>query len=180
MVQKENYVLIKEISSVNHEEFMNTLRRIFISLVNISSDINDSIEGKNKVVLQRIIKMAGKKINKLCDFCFRIINKGGVVENKKSPQYYAIITVLEEIGDLLEEICKLSLKKELNVSVVKDINNLLENIYLLFCEYKKERLSEVYVLKNKLRDMKSDYKVQLCGLADNCSKLIAEIIALNM
>ena len=172
MVQKENYVLIKEISSVNHEEFMNTLRRIFISLVNISSDINDSIEGKNKVVLQRI--------NKLCDFCFRIINKGGVVENKKSPQYYAIITVLEEIGDLLEEICKLSLKKELNVSVVKDINNLLENIYLLFCEYKKERLSEVYVLKNKLRDMKSDYKVQLCGLADNCSKLIAEIIALNM
>jgi phosphate uptake regulator len=182
MVQKKDYVLIKEISTLNHEEFMNTLSRIFITLVNTSSDIKDAIEEKNKIILERILKMTDKKINRFCDFCFRVINKGGVVESKKSPQYYSIISALEEIGDVLKNICSLALQKEIKVSLIKDVNELLENIYRLFCEYKKEKLVEIYSLKDKIKQLKieGDIKREICGLSEGCSKIMSEIISLNM
>ena len=182
MVQKSNYVTLKEISSVNREEFLNTLRRIFITLLNTSSDMKDAMEADNRVVLERIKEISDKKINRLCDFCFRIINKGGIVERAKIPQYYSIISILEEIGDSLEEVCELALKKKVDIKNVKMINKLLDNLYRLFCEYKKQTLNEFYISKNNLRDadVERDLKVELSKIASSCSNIIPEIMSLNI
>tara|TARA_Y100000310_G_scaffold310215_1_gene355209 strand:- start:286 stop:1191 length:906 start_codon:yes stop_codon:yes gene_type:complete len=182
MVQKNNYVLLKEISSVNREEFLNTLRRVFITLLNTSSDIKDAMKAKNKITLERIKEISDKKINRLCDFCFRIINKGGIVETVKIPQYYSVISILEEIGDSLEEVCELALKNKVTVKQIEMINELLDSLYRLFCEYKKPTLNEFYLSKNKIRDadVERDLKVELSKIASCCSKIIPEIMSLNI
>jgi phosphate uptake regulator len=182
MVHKSNYVLLKEISSVNREEFLNTLRRVFITLLNTSSDIAKGIEEKDKITLERIKEISDKKINRLCDFCTRIINKGGIVETAKVPQYYSIISILEEIGDSLEEVCELALGNKVNVNQVEMINELLDSLYRLFCEYKKPTLNEFYLSKNKIRDInvEGDLKIELSKIASCCSKIIPEIMSLNI
>ena len=182
MTQRKNYVQIKEISKVNREEFSNALMRIFITLVNTSEDMVDAMNNKDKVVLERIKKVSDKKINKLCDFCARIINKGGIVENNKSPIYYNIISTLEEIGDSLEDLCEIGLKDFKVVKKVKKVNGLLEVLYRLFCDYKVDRLNELYELKNEIRDLNVDgkLKLSLSKIASSCSKIIPEAIALQL
>jgi len=182
MTQRKNYVQIKEISKVNREEFSNALMRIFITLVNTSEDMVDAMNNKDKVVLERIKKVSDKKINKLCDFCARIINKGGIVENNKSPIYYNIISTLEEIGDSLEDLCEIGLKDFKVVKKVKKVNGLLEVLYRLFCDYKVDKLNEIYELKNEIRDLNVDgkLKLSLSKIASSCSKIIPEAIALQL
>jgi phosphate uptake regulator len=182
MTQRKNYVQIKEISKVNREEFSNALMRIFITLVNTSEDMVDAMNNKDKVVLERIKKVSDKKINKLCDFCARIINKGGIVENNKSPIYYNIISTLEEIGDSLEDLCEIGLKDFKVVKKVKKVNGLLEVLYRLFCDYKVDKLNELYELKNEIRDLNVDgkLKLSLSKIASSCSKIIPEAIALQL
>ncbi len=181
-VQRESYIEIKEVSAVNHEEFLNTLRRIFITLVNTSSDMKDAIESKNKVVLGRIRDLSDKKVNRLCDFCSRIINKGGIVESTKIPQYYSLISSLEEMGDAMEEICNINLKKMASLDEVVMLNKALESLYRLFCEYKVDRLKEFYGLKNKIRDVKCEggLKIELSKIASCMSNSIPEIVSLNL
>ncbi len=182
IAQRENYVSIKEVSTVNIEEFMNTLMRIFITLVNTSSDMANAIENKNKMLLERIRSLSDKKINRLCDFCHRIINKGGIVENSKAPQYYAIISTLENIGDSLEKLCEIAIKGEINSKEVNKTNELLELLYRLFCQYNKKNLDLFYSTKNEVRDMKTSgsLKIELSKIAAYCSKLIPEMISLNL
>ena len=179
--QKESSVNIIEISSVNHEEFLNTLKRIFISLMNTSSDMKDAIESKNKTVLKRIGNLSDKKINRLCDFCSRIINKGGIVESDKIPQYYSLISVLEEIGDSMEKICKLNLENSF-FKEVKLLNLTLESLYKLFCNYNSNNLKEFYLLKNKLKNIECNgrMELELSKISSYMSKTIPEIVSLNM
>ena len=180
--QRDSYIEIREVSAVNHEEFLNTLRRIFITLVNTSSDMKDAIESKNKVVLERIRDLSDKKVNRLCDFCSRIINKGGIVESNKIPQYYSLISSLEEIGDSMEEICNINLKKMSSLEEVVMLNKALESLYRLFCEYKIDRLKEFYNFKNVIRDVKCEggLKIELSKIAACMSKTIPEIVSLNL
>jgi len=182
MTQRKNYVQIKEISKVNREEFSNALMRIFITLVNTSEDMVDAMKSKDGVILEKIKKMSDKKINKLCDFCARIINKGGVVENNKSPIYYNIISTLEELGDGLENLCEIGLKDFGILKEIKKVNELLEVLYRLFCEYSVEKLNELYDLKNNIRDMdvKGELKLSLGKMASSCSKIIPEAISLQI
>lgn len=180
--QKESSVNIMEVSSVNHEEFLNTLKRIFISLMNTSSDMKDAIESNNKNVLKRIGDLSDKKINRLCDFCSRIINKGGVVDNDKTPQYYSLISVLEEIGDSIEKICKINIEKMSNFKEVELLNLALESLYKLFNDYNANNLKEYYNFKNKLKNIECDggIKLELSKISSYMSKTIPEIVSLNM
>ena len=118
--QRENVIKIKQISTINIEEFTSTLKRIFFTLTNMSDDLTNAIENKNKELLQRIKELTNKKINKLSDFCHRIINKGGIIETNKAPQYYLIISILEEIGDSIENICNVAMN---NKTESNDIQN---------------------------------------------------------
>lgn len=180
--QRESYVEVREVSVVNHEEFLNTLRRIFITLVNTSSDMKDAIESKNKIILDRVKGLSDKKINRLCDFCSRIINKGGIVESNKIPQYYSLISCLEEIGDSMEEICDINLKKMSSFNEVVMLNKALESLYRLFCGYDADKLKDFYKLKNNLRDTKCEggLKIELSKIASCMSKVIPEIVSLNL
>tara|TARA_Y100000310_G_C20689163_1_gene821071 strand:+ start:939 stop:1847 length:909 start_codon:yes stop_codon:yes gene_type:complete len=180
--QKNDYCLLKEISSVNHEEFLNTLRRIFITLVNTTSDIKDSIDSKNKTILKRINNISDKNLNKLCDFCFRVISKGGIVDNRKAPHYHSIISSLEEIGDSLKEIAGLAEKNLSKPSLLDAMHDLLEKMYRLFCNYKKETVVDVYELKRNIKKIGGKHysNKQFLDICKECSNLMSEIIALNM
>ncbi|MDP3917279.1 MAG: AbrB/MazE/SpoVT family DNA-binding domain-containing protein [Nanoarchaeota archaeon] len=182
MVQRERYVLIREISTVNRDEFANTLGRIFVTLVNSSNDIRSAMKNNNKELLDRIKKSSDKKINKLCDFCFRIINKGGIVENSKVPFYYSIISVLEELGDALEDICKIAIEGRVSDEEISKVNKTFEILYKLFCSYKKETLNDFYKQKNEIRDFKThgDMGIAFSKIASCCSSIIPEMISLNL
>ena len=183
MKQKKNYCLIKEISSVNYEEFDNALRRIFITLASISKDIYDAMKNKDKRTLESIKNNADKKINKLSDFCQRIINKGGVVEVEKVPQFYALTSLLEEIGDSLMDSTKIIIEKGFYKydKTFLVINEMLEYLYKLFCDYKKKNLIELYDSRKKLENLNVDEKlyVHFAKISSKVSSLTSEIIALH-
>ncbi len=180
--QKNNFVNIKEISKVNNEEFINTIRRIFLILLNTSNDLGDAMLEKNNKIIERINKFTDKKINRLCDFCFRIINKGGIVESKYSPQYYSLINSLEEMGDSLENISGLILKNKVKKEFMEKLIFMFEVMYKLFCDYKKETLLEMYKCKNELKQYSGEggLKKEISSISDESSRIISEIISLNL
>jgi len=182
MTQKNNYIKIKEISGVNIDEFNNTLMRIFVTLLNTSGDMADAIENKNKVLLERIKNLSDRKVNKLCDFCHRIINKGGIVESNKAPQYYSVISTLEDIGDSLDEICGIALTDEVRSKEVQKLKELINMLYRLFCQYDKNNLDAFYSVKNEVKNIKAGgrLKIELSKIATYCSKLMPELITLNL
>jgi len=180
--QRENVIKIKQISTINIEEFTSTLKRIFFTLTNMSDDLTNAIENKNKELLQRIKELTNKKINKLSDFCHRIINKGGIIETNKAPQYYLIISILEEIGDSIENICNVAMNNKTESNDIQKLTNLLTALYKLFCNTNNNNLNLFYSLKNEIKNIKTieDIKIEMSKIASYCSKLIPEIIALNI
>jgi len=181
VTQRDTHVTLKEISSVNREEFDNTLQRIFLTLLNTASDLTNAVQTKNTTLLKRIKTLSDKKINKLTDFCLRILNKGGYVATATLPSYYALITALERMGDALEELCDLALTKKVTTKDLTLLHTLFETLYKLYCNYTNDNITTFYTTKNKLRDTKTTPVVtkHFQTITGACSTIIPELMTLH-
>lgn len=94
--QGRNYAVIRAVSEAKREEFESALKRIFMSLIATTEDIATAAKNNDAKTLQNISKYSDNNINKLVDFCIRIINKTGM-EYSMMP----LLIQLEQIGDEL-------------------------------------------------------------------------------
>ena len=62
------------------------------------------------------------------------------------------------------------------------MHDLLEKMYRLFCNYKKETVVDVYELKRNIKKIGGKHysNKQFLDICKECSNLMSEIIALNM
>lgn len=153
--QSKNFILIKEISKIEHSEFENVLRRNFLFLLSVANDSLDAVKKQDYEELKNVT-LRDHNINKYSDFCRRILNKKAISE-KNSPLYH-IIEQIEKIGDIYRDLClyvsenKLKLNKE-TLDIYENVNSFFNAFYETFYKFNLPNLEEFGQKRNEIREL---------------------------
>jgi phosphate uptake regulator len=144
--QSAHHVIAKEVSMLSPEEFDNVLRRLFLFLLQ-SADSSLSAAEKNDYESLRAIIVADDSINRLSDFCRRLINRNRCKSFKRPAPLYSIVENLERIGDSYKEICRIisDKKQKVNPEILlchKLLNGVLRKFYETFYSFELSNLEE--------------------------------------
>jgi phosphate uptake regulator len=166
----KNSCKIKEVSQLKTEEYSNVLNRIFLSLIVMANDILEAIKKKDKESLENIYTYSETNINKLSDYCMKILNSRGLEDFKKSNSNYLTIFILEEVGDLYSEIARNMAESQKKISpeiisIFEEINALLELSKKLFLNQKKETYINFHEERNRVKN-KIKKAEESCGKND--------------
>lgn len=163
--QKENFCVIKDISTVSFKEFDNILRRVFRLFLDASQDMFDGIK-KDDFILIETIEEKHNSITKFISYALRLLNRNGFPESYKNSILYTIIVLMDKITDVLKYAgrdivhYKLKLSKP-SISLIEKVYKSYERYYRFFYKYSKEDVVVMYknrdeimtkfrALKNKL------------------------------
>ncbi len=136
---KENYCLIKDIAQGSIKEFDVVLRRIFLLLVDGSSDL---LKGSSRGDLYLVDSLQEKHntITKFIANNLRLLNKVGYPKNKDTALLYYIIASLDNITDILKECArdivalKIKFSKETE-NILKIVNDSLRDYHEFFYKF---------------------------------------------
>lgn len=139
---KEKSCLVKSVATAIEGEFDNILRRSFLIMLSMSEESYDAV---SKSQFQRLgeIGMSDNTINKLTNFCKRILNKKGYKDEKLANYIYCIVWELERISDEYKKICSYAYPKKGKISrdileLYKEANDFVRDFYNLFYKFSQE------------------------------------------
>jgi hypothetical protein len=182
--QTKNTCVLKQITKMDSEAYENVLNRIHLSLINIADDMMNAIVAKDLDTLDRIHKYSEVNVNKLSDYCLRILNLKSLESPLMSNNRYLMTFLLEEIGDAYADIARSICSSEKMpdqqiIEMIKDTNSMLELNYSLFLKPDKEKLMQFheqrYRLKKKLDSLAEKQRSQVPFLLKNILNRMMEI-----
>jgi len=152
--QGEGFVEIKNISAPMEDEFEIILRRTFHIIQDYASSSLDAAKNNDFKRIENLLPIENS-IDKLTDFCKRVLNKKGYSNPSKTQFAYTIIRDLEKIGDFYTEINEylLEQKKPLSEETIKvytQANNYFTLFHDLFYKFSSEKATEFLKLKQIL------------------------------
>ncbi|RME53648.1 AbrB/MazE/SpoVT family DNA-binding domain-containing protein [Candidatus Woesearchaeota archaeon] len=145
--ETDNTIEIKQISSLSSEDFNILLRRIFFFLTTVTEETSAAATNHNKNAYEKNI-LRDQHINKLANFCRRIVNKHGQTNYKSDPALYTLIEELEKLGDLYLNFNKALLKrttpptKEL-IETLKETNKIFQTFKNVCFQYSLNKLDQL-------------------------------------
>ncbi|MBI5881387.1 hypothetical protein HZB90_04615 [archaeon] len=156
MKQSKNSCLIKEVTRLTGEEYQNVFNRIFLSLVTVSQDVLEAVNKKDDETLEYIYMYSENNVNKLADYCMRILNTTGMRDFKESDTNYLMTFLLEEVGDIYADIAKHFAKKgkpspERVIGIIQSADSLLHLSHKFFLNPKREYYVEFHEARLKLK-----------------------------
>jgi len=159
--QNSNSCKIIDLSeSPSEKEFNNITRRIFYLIEEISESSLNAIKNKNHQELKNI-ELQDYNINKLSNFCLRLINK-----RKFSSVLEYIISELENLGDEytklsldLSEESSLNIKKEI-LELFNETNQLFIDFHKLYYSYNEKDIVKLAESKNRLNQKINSIKTK--------------------
>lgn len=96
--QTQQGIILRSISDHKEGEFENSFRRMFMIVINTFKEAMEAITAKDANLLNSFNER-DIPINKLSNYCRRILNRQEGVDKKKIPFMYYFIEDLENIGD---------------------------------------------------------------------------------
>lgn len=105
----KGYCIIKEMGEPSAKEFENSLRRVFLVILELFDRTIEAIKNNEiqDVSLCKEIHNIDLNIDKFVDYCCRILNKtNGVVADNKKQLLFSSLFILELIGDEFKYIAK--------------------------------------------------------------------------
>lgn len=166
-------IIIEYIIKEDESSFKTTLRRIFLL-------IEDFPNNKSKLK----IKNLEKNIQRLINYCQRILLKKGYSSPTKMPLYFLLLDRLDKITDELSELLILEFSREQSITL-KKITNYLQNANQLFYEFNPEEFDNLahgaylFVKKLRINDKKNSRDVYLYNIMRNISSLYGTIFSLK-
>jgi len=148
---KENFCIVKDISTTSIKEFDNVLRRIFLLLNDASNDLIKGVKEKNWAIIETI-EEKHDSITKFISYCSRLLNKYGYPEHKKTIVLYNILASMDRIIDVIKNAGReaLKLRHVFNAKTVQ-LMELVDDAIKLFSEffYKYDLKKAVVMYKNR-------------------------------
>jgi len=141
---EKNYIIVRNVTTINKDEFDNILRRYFFSIISVANDIETAMKNNDKKALNEICQR-DENINKLADLIRRFVNKYGYLEFKKTAVIYFIIEQLEKIADIYHEISNYFVSNKIErkmTDAICRINKLLSSFHDLFYHFNLEEVNE--------------------------------------
>ncbi|MEI6731337.1 MAG: AbrB/MazE/SpoVT family DNA-binding domain-containing protein [archaeon] len=145
----EDYCVVKEMGDITTKEFDNTLRRIFLIVMQLFERIGEAVD-KNQVNdpgLCKEIHSIDLTIDKFVDYCSRILNKIDLnIPSHRKPLIFSSLFMLEMVGDEFKYIGKhMALAKKPVKEVLplfKKVREHFEQYYHLYYTFSREKAIE--------------------------------------
>jgi phosphate uptake regulator len=193
--QRKNYLIFKKVSSIEPKEFNTMVRRIFLMTIAAAEDCLKAAKAKDYEWLQSIV-LNDKNINKVTDFCRRVLNTTGTDQYKKLPPGYYIIEQLEKIADYYKEMARYIIEKQILPSkelekMFNDTVGLFDRLHHLYFKFDLKELNE-FVKERKRFDVafsalyesasKKEVKLvhYLNGVVDSAFDMNGALLAVNL
>ncbi len=154
--QEKNNIIIRKISEDDFEQFDNVLRRFFIIINEMGSDIKEALK-KNDFHWIKSISLIKYESDRLADYCRRAINLKFKSDYKRLGPLYTIIEQIEKVSDNYQELCEYISNNKIKLSEkTKDmINKQIEfqnMFYSLFFKFDISKMNELKKAKDSLQD----------------------------
>ena len=134
--QHKDYCIIRDMSILSSKEFDSSVRRVFLLLNQMISEILEAVE-KNDYKLVEHIHDTDINVDKFYDYCVRVINKTGFKESKKASLIFSTLFILEMLGDELKSIGNhiASDHKDLSLRNLVEITRLVSSSLIYLAAY---------------------------------------------
>ncbi len=162
-------LIAKSISDLDIKDFNSMLRRLMLIIVSMLEDILVNINNKSEL---KSIALRDKEVNKIADFCRRIINKNSLIsiadQYKRTPPLYYIVEQLEKVSD---EVRDLALSENIAdfSDLIKEVKTYYSSFYDLFYRFEMEKIAHFGSERYRIRDLidkeiskKSTLELTLC------------------
>lgn len=145
--EKKEEVWIRKVSEPAQEEFRTLFRRIFHFLISTADEGLEAARRRDTQACQKLV-LRDNNVNKLADFCRRVVNKRGQSAYQQDTALYHVIEQLEKIGDNYKEINQLlqghaQLSKRA-LALYERANALLKEYESLFFEFSIAKLNSFF------------------------------------
>ncbi|MBT7903780.1 hypothetical protein HN587_08010 [Candidatus Woesearchaeota archaeon] len=101
--QGKNYLVFKKVSNLESTDYEVMMRRMMRIIIQTSEHIIEAVVNKDYDWLTSIV-LIDKDVNKIADFCRRILNTVGNKNYKRTGPGYFIVEQLEKISDMYRDI----------------------------------------------------------------------------
>src|SRR3989344_2395472 len=155
----KDHIIFKRVSTIDSEEFHTMMRRMFLIIQSMGDDIVVGLQEKNNALLSAIV-LRDKDVNKIADFCRRVLNKEGSSIKGKVPPHYFMVEQLEKVGDMYRDLAKLLGERVITYSsdlflLLEKVNLFFRQFYDLYFDFKLSDISEFgkkrYYLKEEMQ-----------------------------
>ncbi len=151
----EKFCIIKEVSSGEKAEFDAMIRRMFLVVSSIS---DDCLEGLRKLDYNLLedIDQRDVTVNRLANFCRRLLNKEGYSDFRKAPMIYYILEEVENLGDEYKYLCNFIIKENIEIKNKKildqlaEINLLFKEFSSLYNKFENKKAEQIYTKKEEI------------------------------
>lgn len=152
-----NRYLIKGISKETADEFDPAIRRIFIMATSMAKNLAEVLS-KHPYDIQKVnsVMAMDATINRLCNFCQRLLNKIGYKQPRKTTFIYTIIWEIEKICDELKYIClylkehpKANFSKE-SIELFGEAVKIFDLFYNEFYKFNEHNVSVIAETRKKI------------------------------
>jgi len=184
--QKENFCIIKDISTSSIKEFDNVLRRIFLLINDASSDLLKGAKEMN-IGLLETLEEKHDSITKFISYCARLLNKYGYPDYKKTAVLYHILISLDRLTDVLKNAGRdlQKFKHKLDGKTIQLLTLIDGNINLyseFFYKFDLKKAVDIYKNRNEVLDLLYQYRnkvppdeLVLISKATHSMEIIADI-----
>ena len=101
--QDRSSCTIKDIVKSSSEDFNVLFKKIFFLMKDIFKDGENALKEEDISSMKNII-YRDLELNKVTNYCLRVLNKEGVADDNKISVYFAIIHTCEKVGDLYKNM----------------------------------------------------------------------------
>jgi len=147
--QHKDHCVIKDMGEISSKEFEASLRRVFLLIQQMAEDVNEAMKTKDHKMLEQTHDI-DINVDKFHDYCIRVLNKTGFKDVKKSHIMFAILYLLEMLGDEYKDISfhiftdvKTEKVDPCILKLGELVKAMFDNIYSLYYTYSKEKSFEL-------------------------------------
>jgi phosphate uptake regulator len=101
--QKKDKVVFRKVSHIEPKEFSAMVRRMFLIIISAGDDSLEALK-KDDAEWLSAIALRDKDVNKISDFCRRVLNTAGTQEYKRVAPGYYMVEQVEKLGDVYRDI----------------------------------------------------------------------------
>jgi len=163
--QRNSHCTIRSIAGVYEAEFDNIIRRTFLLLKSMATELVECMEQGNMTPIKNI-KLQELNNNKYTAFCRRILHQKGYAELKKVIPTYLIVEHVEKVADEYKYLCDFFMDskgkaiKNISPTIIalfKEANLYMEKCYQLYYKFDLKDMNEVFKFRkqfiNKIHDV---------------------------
>lgn len=153
--QGDKSCVVRSVAAAIEGEFDNLLRKIFLTIMSMAEESYDAVLHSSFSSMGDISHY-DQTVNKLTNFCKRILNKKGYKDSRLTNYIYCIVWELERVGDEYRRVCEVlapsrspKISRE-TLQLYKEANDFFRDFYTFFYKFSQEKGIELTNSRNRI------------------------------